>query len=157
MEEIKYEKTLLIISALFSINAFAQVNYIPADLDRFEKTNNCQKCDLSGAYIGNENHPSSVVNGTDFSDAIFTLADLTYLMFSGSNFSRANLSNTNLKYSNFSNCNFDGANISKADLAFTTLYGAKITQEQLKSALSYACAVMPDGSIAPPDHEYTSC
>lgn len=160
------KKILLFILTIFSLNAFGQVGYIPADLDRFEKTHICLKCDLSGALLYGGSYSNSVVTDTifveanmsraqfsvsDFTRAIFTLADMDRTMFSGSNFSNANLSNVDLSYSNLSSCDFTGANLAKSDLSHAILMRAKITDEQLKSAKTFGCAIMPDGSIAPPD------
>jgi hypothetical protein len=62
---------------------------------------------------------------------------------------RADLSDTLLSEANLSGAMLSEANLSEADLSGAFLYGAKVTEEQLKKAKSLKGATMPDGSIHP--------
>lgn len=73
------------------------------------------------------------------------------------NFQDADLSNVNFNTANLSSVNFTNASLKGANLDFSILIGAKLTQEQLKSAKSYYCAILPDGTLAPPKYQFHNC
>ena len=74
-----------------------------------KKTNNCTKCDLSGAKLSN-----LYLEYADLSGANLSGADLSNVMLSNANLSGANLSGANLSFATLS-----GANMSKASLSKT--------------------------------------
>lgn len=102
---------------------------------------------------------SSYLNAmvSNFSESRCNNAKFYKASLSGSNFQNADLSKVNFKASNLSSVDFTNANLKGANLDFTILIGAKLTEEQLKSAKSYYCAVLPDGTLAPPEYQSHNC
>ena len=72
---------------------------------KFRKSNNCEKCDLSGAKL----------SGLDLSYAELTSANL-----SGANLGNANLSGANLYDANLTKADLKGAILSNANLSGAT-------------------------------------
>ncbi len=64
-------------------------------VQNLKKTNNCKKCDLSGAKLNN-----LFLEYADLSGANLSGADLSNAMLSGGNLSGANLSGANLSDAN---------------------------------------------------------
>ena len=79
-----------------------------------KKTNNCKKCDLSGAKLSNLD-----LSYADLSGANLSGADLSNSIFSGANLTKANLSGANLTGANLFEANLSGADVSKANLSKT--------------------------------------
>jgi len=73
-------------------------------------------------------------------------ANLSGAYLSGANLLEANLLEANLSVANLYNANLSGAYLSGAYLSGANLSGAKVTEEQLKIALSLQGATLPDGS-----------
>ena len=82
-----------------------------------------------------------------FSNVNFSFADLSGNFFNGSIFKKTIFDNANLENAEFSNTNLDGASFIDANLKKAIFLDSNITQEQLNQASSYACAILPDGSI----------
>ena len=80
-------------------------------VQNLKKTNNCKKCDLSGAKLNNMNLEYADLTGANLSGA-----DLSNAMLSNANLSNANLSNANLSNANLSFATLSGADVSKANL-----------------------------------------
>jgi uncharacterized protein YjbI with pentapeptide repeats len=76
-----------------------------------KKTNNCKKCDLSGAKLNNLD-----LSYADLSSANLSGADLTNSVLFGANLAKTNLSGANLTDVNLFEANLSGADISKANL-----------------------------------------
>lgn len=94
---------------------------------------------------------------SNFSDAKCNYAKFHRGSFSGANFQNADLSKANFTAANLSSVDFTNASLKGANLDDSILIGAKLTQEQLKSAKSYYCAVLPDGTLSPPEYESHNC
>jgi uncharacterized protein YjbI with pentapeptide repeats len=85
-----------------------------------KKTNNCPKCDLSGAKLNDLD-----LSYADLSGANLSGADLTNSVLYQANVSKANLSGANLTNVNLFEANLSGANLTKANL--TKTYVAQAT------------------------------
>lgn len=144
---------LLILSS-FSFAA----SYNPDQLAQFNLTNQCNNCDLSGAYLSG-NHSNAILIGTNLTGSTgkgtFSLAS-----FGGSNLSSANWSHANLSYaqmayipliktnfygSDLSFANFEGSLTNDAIFDDANLYGSNISQQQLDNSKSYCGAILPSG------------
>ena len=121
---------------------------------------------LNGEFIGSSFVGSNLtqVNSyslkamvSNFSEARCNYAKFYQASFSGANFQNADLSKVNFKAANLSSADFTNASLKGANLDFSILIGAKLTQEQLKSAKSYYCAILPDGTLAPPEYQSHNC
>ena len=142
-----------------SFSAIGQMTYSPDHVTRFNMTNQCKNCDLSGASLsGNHsgalliasNLTGSTGRGT-FSMSSFTDSNLSGADWSGANLSYGQLNGTVLTQTNFMGANLSFANFEKSNtngavFDYAILFGAKITQQQLDSAASYCNATLPDGS-----------
>ncbi len=73
-----------------------------ADLQKFNSTNKCEKCDLSNADFAN----------LDMYGANLAGANLSGANLSGASFNDANLNDANLKGANIKGTNFAGAKLS---------------------------------------------
>jgi uncharacterized protein YjbI with pentapeptide repeats len=110
-----------------------------------------------GSILTQVNSYSLKAMVSDFSEARCNYAKFYKASFSGANFQNADLSKVNFKAANLSSADFTKASLKGANLDFSILIGAKLTQEQLKSAKSYYCAVLPDGTLAPPEYQSHNC
>lgn len=148
---------------LLSMNASAaKPAYFPSELKQFQQSGKCIACDLSEAVFNWQQH-----NNSDLTNAILTRMQASYSSFyesnftsaqmteahliefkaSGSNFRNANLTGADLYSANLSSCDFSGANLIGVNLRRANLVRAVITKEQLSSAKSISCAILPDGSV----------
>ncbi len=127
---------------------------------------NLMSARLEGQFVGssfigstltlvNSNYLKVMVS--NFNESRCNNAKFYKTSFSGASFQNADLSKVNFKASNLSSVDFTNANLRGANLDFTILIGAKLTQEQLNSAKSYYCAVLPDGTLAPPQYQTHNC
>ncbi|MBA4391659.1 MAG: hypothetical protein C0399_12100 [Syntrophus sp. (in: bacteria)] len=105
---------LIVVMVVFSffVTSTMLYGFDEKQVQTLKKTNNCKKCDLSGATLSN-----LYLEYADLSGANLSGADLSNAMLANSNLSNANLSNSNLSNSNLSNANLSGANVSKANLS----------------------------------------
>ena len=102
------------------------------------------KADLEIAYLREAN-----LGGANLGGANLYLANLT-----GADLSEANLTGANLLAADLTGADLSGADLTLAipvgaDLSGANLTGAKVTQQQLKTAHTLQGATMPDGSIHP--------
>jgi uncharacterized protein YjbI with pentapeptide repeats len=180
---------LVLLCFLLSTSVNAKILHSDTDLEQYNKSHSCQKCDLSGAYLDGRNNSildgsiliSARLNGefvgssfigsiltqadsdslkamvSNFSETKCTYAKFYRASFSGTNFQNADLNKVNFKAANLSSVDFTNASLKGANLDYSILIGAKLTQEQLKSAKSYYCAILPDGTLAPAEYESYSC
>ena len=110
-----------------------------------------------GSILTQVNSYSLKAMVSNFSEARCNYAKFYKASFSGANFQNADLSKVNFKAANLSSADFTKASLKGANLDFSILIGAKLTQEQLKSVKSYYCAVLPDGTLAPPEYQSHNC
>ena len=107
----------LILSCFFlSGDVFA---YKQSDLNKFENTRKCIKCDLTDLNLSRVNLSRVNLSGSNLSGSDLSESDL-----SGSNLSRVNLSGVNLNGSNLKDVNLTYANLSEIiidEKAFSTL------------------------------------
>jgi uncharacterized protein YjbI with pentapeptide repeats len=75
-----------------------------ADIQKFNSTNKCEKCDLSNADF----------SGIDMYGAQLVEANLTGANLSDASFNDANLTGANMKGANIKGTNFSGAKLSNA-------------------------------------------
>lgn len=131
-------------------------NFGPNDIHKkkFIKTNQCEKCNLSGINlkgwkITGAKLPGTNLKGADLSGAILQHADLRFAYFKGANLdstslefanlSNSNLKNTSIKGANLQNslleyANLKGADLYDANLSFANLKGAKLNGTRLEFA-----------------------
>ena len=134
----------------------AEINY--SDL-RKSKFNYCA---LSHSKISNNIMYNMYINNTHFESTIFTFSKFDFSTIYGSSFSTSNFEQSsfvsvNINKSNFSNSNFSNAIIKGAKFHKSILIGSNLTNEQLNSAESLDCSVLPDGSLADPEEGSMSC
>lgn len=172
--------------------SYAKTTYSEDDLNQFNETNVCIKCDLTdadlvgkenavldgsiliGSYIEGQMSGSSYINSvltkthsgyhnefysmvSNFEGAMMNHANFERAYLSGSNFENVNLTKANLSWANLSSSNFNNANVAGVNFNHSILIGSNLTQEQLKQAKSYFCAVLPDGTLVLPEHEWQNC
>lgn len=89
--------------------------FVQEDLDRLLKTNECQKCDLSGASLAGRDMSKAKLEGANLSGADMTRASLSMADLAGANLSGAKLSGTV----------FDAADLFQANLRDATIDGAR--------------------------------
>lgn len=152
----------LLLTSAFTLSAFAKSQYLPEDLSRLHKSNQCVGCDLSEVRFSMENfYKANLTNAllvrshfysSTFYSSTFDGANLVdvyayNLKASGSSFKNANLEGSDFSHANLSSCDFTGANITNVDFSYTDLARAKLTDMQLKQVKSLKGAIMPDGTI----------
>ena len=130
---------VIIFTALSTFFISAQA-YNKTQLDQFEKTNKCNKCDLSSAVI-TWNH-----SGAELNDA--NLSNISFRNKHGGNFALASLKNANLSgahlvNSNLSHADLTGTHLDAAHLYMTNIYGAIGADF---SNADICMATLPDGS-----------
>ena len=157
-----YKRSLITIIFIFSSSIVnAEMTAIPSHLDQFKKTNICIGCDLSEANLNFSHHDNANLsqallakadlnyadfNSSNFSNAQIMYAHLRWLQASGSNFTSANLSGSHFSNSNLTSSNFANAILTGADFSNANLARAIVSKEQLASARSLSCTILPDGS-----------
>jgi uncharacterized protein YjbI with pentapeptide repeats len=107
----KGELTIVIaVACLFCIVTLV-LGFDEKQVQALKKTNNCPKCDLSGAKLND--------------------LDLSYADLSGANLSGADLTNSVLYQANVSKANLSGANLTNVNLFEANLTGATLTNANL--------------------------
>lgn len=101
---------VIAVACVFCVTAFLY-GFDEKQVQTLKKTNNCKKCDLSGAKLNNLD-----LSYADLSSANLSGADLTNAVLFGANLAKANLSGANLTGVNLFEANLSGADISKANL-----------------------------------------
>lgn len=136
-----------VIIGTVSVSAYA---YIPVHLEQFNKTNQCEGCDLSSASFstrGDRQSPTNNHSGARLDRANLSNIRSDYLNLSGASLRQANLSGANLDDANLSYADLTGANLSGAFIQFANLYGA--VGADLSNA-RVCDTTMPDGSASKP-------
>lgn len=122
---------LATLAASLLITSASASTYNAADLFRFEQTNECNSCDLSGAQLG-YNH----------SGADLTYANLSRIYVNPD--TSVNLSAANLSYANLSMANLTGTHLDGAVLTHANLFGA--SNADVTNA--YLCnTILPNGTV----------
>ena len=138
------------------------------NLDKLEKTKECDNCDLEKAKLANaqlQNVSLKKANlvHTNLVDANLkgsnlSGVDLRGATLEGAELKGADLSNANLVHANLNNADLRGADLRGAKFDFTGLYGADLRGANLQysnfddinfSDANLKGAIMPDGSIHP--------
>jgi uncharacterized protein YjbI with pentapeptide repeats len=112
-----------VVAAMVGSDASA---FDPADLKKLKETNECEGCDLTGAYLMKNKLIGAKLRKANLSDAFLTNADLTGADLTGTNLSKAKL---------------HSANLGAADLTASTLKGAILNNTILCNT------IMPDGRV----------
>ncbi|PTN37590.1 pentapeptide repeat-containing protein [Desulfonatronum sp. SC1] len=107
----------LLLSSMGTLEAFDQ-----ADLDQLRDSNQCPKCDLSGANLSGVR-----LNRADLSGANLRNADLSWANLNGAGLVGADLSNADLSNANLSWSDLRGANLTEATLTRANLTGSKLS------------------------------
>lgn len=141
--------TLAIVAAsAISLPAYA---YNTAHVEQFEKTNQCEACDLSGVKFyrdtneqtsPNVNHSGAKLDGANLSNAFAGGINLSNASLRQANLSGASLNDANLSYADLS-----GANLSGAFIQFANLFGAIGAD---LSNVRICSTTLPDGSASKP-------
>ena len=135
---------LLAILVVGSLAASAQAKSLfnPAQLEQFEKTNQCSGCDLSYARFSDGNHSGAVLNDANLSNTAIKGSPGS-MNFSAANLRNANLSGSYLDFSNFSNADLTGAHFDGADISYANFSGA--IGADLKNAINTCSVILPNG------------
>jgi uncharacterized protein YjbI with pentapeptide repeats len=108
--------TIAVTVACFLVTLTVLYGFDEKQVQALKKTNNCNKCDLSGARLNNLD-----LSYADLSSANLSGADLSNSILSGANLTKANLSSANLTSTNLFEANLAGADVSKTNLTKTYL------------------------------------
>jgi uncharacterized protein YjbI with pentapeptide repeats len=108
--------TIAVTVACFFVALTVLYGFDEKQVQALKKTNNCKKCDLSGAKLNGLD-----LSYADLSSANLSGADLSNATLFGANLSKANLSGANLTSVNLFEANLSGADVSKANLTKTYL------------------------------------
>ena len=108
--------TMVMAVICFFVSLTVLYGFDEKQVQALKKTNNCKKCDLSGAKLNNLD-----LSYADLSSANLSGADLSNSVFSSANLTKANLSGANLTSANFHGADLSGADVSKANLSKTYL------------------------------------
>ena len=119
--------TVVMVVFCFCVTSTMLYGFDEKQVQTLKKTNNCKKCDLSGAKLN---------------DLFLEYADL-----SGANLSGADLSNTMLQNANLQKANLSGANLSNVNLGFANLSGADVSKANL-SKVSLDQATWTNGKMS---------
>ena len=116
-----------------------------------------QSSNFTGANLTGANLTHVMSDGSIFDNAVMKSvkmenANATQVSFKNTNLANAHLLNSLLEYSDFTGANLTGANLYQANLCF-----AKITEAQIQSTITHACAMKPDCSGRYPDLDGTPC
>lgn len=113
------------------------------------ESSNFRGSDFSGCTLTRLKAINTLLMQSDFSNARMQYVFFNNVQLSGSTLANAQLQKANLSYTNLSSVNFTGANTQEVTFDHAILIGSNITNDQLKSAKSLSCAVMPDGTVHP--------
>ncbi|HAT3881160.1 TPA: pentapeptide repeat-containing protein [Legionella pneumophila] len=111
-----------------------------------------QNLKFNKSIIDNGNFTASNIQECKFDDASLKQINFSKASNSQSQFTRANLSNANFENSSCYKCVFMQSNLENAvfigaKMQHSNFYGSNITQDQLDEMQSYACAILPDGTV----------
>lgn len=82
-----------------------------------------------------------------FEGLSFNGSDLRFTKWSDCQFKDIDFEQSDLRGIDFHGSQFENTRFKHADLRQANLYNTNISQQQLDEALSYVCAIMPDGKI----------
>lgn len=139
-------KKLLAVLTIVSACSFATqvLAFVQTDLDRLLKTNDCPKCDLSGAVLTGMDLSKAKLEGANLSGADLTKASLRMADMAGANLSESKLSGAVFEAADLFQANLSGASIEEA--LFEGAYLADVTMDESQKAL---LASMGKGAPAP--------
>ena len=100
--------TIVMAVVCFFVTLTVLYGFDEKQVQALKKTNNCKKCDLSGAKLNNLD-----MSYADVSSANLSGADLSNSTLFGANLSKTNLSGVNLFEANLSGADVSKANFSK--------------------------------------------
>ena len=100
--------TVSMVVICFFVTLTVLYGFDEKQVQALKKTNNCKKCDLSGAKLNNLD-----MSYADVSSANLSGADLSNSTLFGANLSKTNLSGVNLFEANLSGADVSKANFSK--------------------------------------------
>ena len=106
--------TMVMVVVCFFIASTVLYGFDEKQVQTLKKTNNCKKCDLTGAKLNNLD-----LSYADLSSANLSGADLSNSVLFSANLTKANLSGANLTSVNFHGADLSGADVSKANLSKT--------------------------------------
>lgn len=106
--------TIVMAVVCFFVTLTVLYGFDEKQVQALKKTNNCKKCDLSGAKLNNLD-----MSYADVSSANLSGADLSNSTLFGANLSKTNLSGANLSGVNLFEANLSGADVSKANFSKT--------------------------------------
>ena len=112
------------------------INFGPNNIHKkkFIKTNQCEKCDLSGINLKGWKITGAKLPGTNLKDADLRGATLRYADLRFAYFKGANLNNTSLEFANLSNSNLKNTSIKGANLQNSLLEYANLRSADLYDA-----------------------
>lgn len=131
----------LVVGSL-AISAQAKSSFNPAQLEQFEKTNQCSGCDLSFARFSDGNHSGAVLNDANLSNTAIQ-GGFGNINYSAANLRNANLSGSYLDSANFSKADLTGAHFDGADISYANFSGA--IGADLKNAIHTCSVTLPNG------------
>lgn len=128
---------LLLVASLLNIS-YANQKYDPEHLERFEKTNECIRCNLSRADISAKDGHGAILRETvlnrarlgDFHKSDFTgafLIEARTVVGRRADLKYSTFNNANLRNSSLFSADLDGSDFIKADLSNTDFYYATLT------------------------------
>lgn len=121
-------------------SVYAKAQYNNDQFNRFEQTNRCSGCDISGAKL-KYNHSGAVADGANLSGILE--GGFPGINFSSSDLRNANLSGAILPFANFSQADLTGAHFDGAELQYANFYGAV----GLNLTNAHVCsAILPNGT-----------
>lgn len=118
--------------ANFSFSRLARVHFLNSTL----KNLSFNKADIGGSFSSCEIYDSDFRN-SNLDDVSFPKSTLKNVNFENSTMKKADLSRTTVENVSFKN----------ADLTSAILIGSNITEELLKEAKTYKCAMLPNGDV----------
>lgn len=133
------------------------------DFVKFEQSNDCSECDLSGADLSGSMknaNPLKTLTDSNFENAAFTGSDIQQANFDCSNLAGAKLDGIRSRHPNFNKADLNGADLTNAmldtpnffnaDLSDASLTGVtwgSITQEVALSGAKLCNTTMPDSTL----------
>lgn len=120
--------TAVLLSSLWISTSVKAEN--PDHLKQLRETQQCRKCDLSGADLRGIKLAKADLSGANLSGANLSEVVLEGANLRGANLQKAVLVKVNLRFTNLEGANLSGANLSEADLR-----NANLTRIELKDAI----------------------
>ena len=124
----------LLTAALLAASASPVFAASADDVVKFEQSNDCSECDLSGADLsGSMNRANSLKTLTDTSieNAVFTGSDIQQANFDCSNLAGAKLDGVRSRHPNFNKADLNGADLTNAMLDTPNFFNADLSDANL--------------------------